>query len=62
MKAYFKAAMLSLTIYENILKFNFLIEGAGGGGGGVLDILTVYAGVLKRSFIDVKKDEGVAIL
>ena len=31
-------------------------------GGGVLDILTVYASSLKRSFIDVKNDEGVVIL
>ena len=34
MKGYFKAAMLSLKIYENILKFNFLI----GGGGGIRHI------------------------
>ena len=27
MKAYFKAVMLSLKIYENILKFNFLMGG-----------------------------------
>ena len=27
MKGYFKAAMLSLKIYENILKFNFLMWG-----------------------------------
>ena len=26
-------------------------------GGGVLDILTVYASFLKRSFIDMKNDE-----
>ena len=26
-KAYFKAVMLSLKIYENILKFNFLMGG-----------------------------------
>ena len=52
MKGYFKAAMLSLKIYENILKFNFLI-----GGGGVLDILAVYANTLKQSFIDVKNNE-----
>ena len=51
MKGYFKAAMLSLKIYENILKFNFLI------GGGVLDILAVYANTLKQSFIDVKNNE-----
>ena len=34
MKAYLKVAMLSLKIYENILKFNFLMRG-------VLDIVTV---------------------
>ena len=28
-KAYFKAVMLSLKIYENILKFNFLMGGGG---------------------------------
>ena len=39
MKRYFKAVMLSLKIYENILKFNFLI---GGGGAGVLDIFIVF--------------------
>ena len=27
MKAYFKAVILSLKIYENILKFNFLMGG-----------------------------------
>ena len=54
MKAYFKVVMLSLKIYENILKFNFLM-------GGGLDILTVYASFLKRLFIDLKNDEGVAI-
>ena len=50
MKAYFKAMMLSLKIYENILKFNFVMWG----GVGVLDILTVYASFLKRSFINVE--------
>ena len=30
MKAYFKAVMLSLKIYENILKFNFVMWGGGG--------------------------------
>ena len=58
MKGYFKVVMLSLKIYENILKFDFLIGvgvGAGGGGWwGVLDILAVYANTLKQSFIDVK--------
>ena len=37
MKAYFKAVMFSLNIYENILKFNFLM-GWGmecGGGRGI---------------------------
>ena len=55
MKTYFKVVMLSLKIYENILKFNFLT------GGGGLDILTVYASFLKRLFIDLKNDEGVGI-
>ena len=41
MKAYFTAVMLSLKIYENIRKFNFLM------GGGGLDILTVYASFFK---------------
>ena len=57
MKAYFKAVMFSLKIYENILKFNFLM-----GEGGGLDILTVYPSFLKPSFIDVKNDEDVVIL
>ena len=39
MKAYFKAVILSLKIYENKLKFNFLM---GRGGGCELDILTVF--------------------
>ena len=62
MKAYFKAVMFSLKIYENILKFNFLM-GWGmecGGGRGIRH--TVYLSFLKRSFIDVKNDEGVVIL
>ena len=55
--------MLSPKIYENILKFNFLMgRGVEYGGGGGLDILTVYLSFLKRSFIDVKNDEGVVIL
>ena len=44
--------ILSIKIYENILKFNFLM-------GGVLDILTVYASFLKRSFIAIKNNEGL---
>ena len=47
MKAYFRAINLSIEIYENILNFNFLM--GEGEGGGVLDILTVYASFLKRS-------------
>ena len=39
MKACFKAIILSIKIYKNILKFNFLMEG----GMGVLDILTADA-------------------
>ena len=31
MKVYSKAVMLSLRIYKNILKFNFLMRGRGGG-------------------------------
>ena len=46
MKEYLKAIILLLTIYENILNFNFLI--GGGGGGGILDILTVYTSFLRR--------------
>ena len=42
MKAYFKAVILSIKTYEDILKLNFLMGGGGGGGGAVLDILTVY--------------------
>ena len=33
MKEYLKAIILLLTIYENILNFNFLIGGGGEGGG-----------------------------
>ena len=29
MKAYFKAVILSIKTYENILKFNFLMKGGG---------------------------------
>ena len=57
MKAYFKAIILSLKIYKNIQKLYFLMGGGGvggAGGGSVLDILTVYANTLERSFIDVK--------
>ena len=57
MKAYSKAVILSLKIFENILKFNFLM----GEGGAGLDILTIYASFLKRSFINVKNDEGMVI-
>ena len=35
----FKAIILSIKIYKNILKFNFLMDG----GMGVLDILTADA-------------------
>ena len=31
MKACFKAIILSIKIYKNILKFNFLMDGGGGG-------------------------------
>ena len=53
MKLYSNTVILSLKIYEKILKSNFVMEG-GGGGGGVLNILTVYAFTLKRSVIDVE--------
>ena len=33
MKACFKAIILSIKIYKNILKFNFLMDGGRGGGG-----------------------------
>ena len=59
MKKYLETVILSLKICENILKFNFLV----GGGGGVLDIIhtNCLRKFLKRSFIDVKNDEGVVI-
>ena len=40
MKAYFKAIILSLEIYQNILNFNFLMGEGGvcGGGGGIRHI------------------------
>ena len=58
MKKYLETVILSLKICENILKFNFLV-----GGGGVLDIrhTNCLRKFLKRSFIDVKNDEGVVI-
>ena len=34
MKAYFKAVILSIKTYEDILKLNFLMGGGEGGGGG----------------------------
>ena len=58
MKAYSKAVILSLKIFENILKFYFLMGEEEEGG---LDILTIYASFLKRSFINVKNDEGMVI-
>ena len=42
MKAYFKAVILSPKIYENILKFNFLVGVGWVGRVGVLDILIVF--------------------
>ena len=58
MKRYFKAVMLSLKIYENILKFNFLIGGGGERGGGGRGIRHIYCfhNFLKW-FIDVKNNE-----
>ena len=53
MKACFKAIILSIKIYENILKFNFLMDG--GGGMGVLDILTADA-MKCRNFYRYKKE------
>ena len=53
MKRYFKAVMLSLKIYENILKFNFLIGGRGGRG---IRHIYYFHSFLKW-FIDVKNNE-----
>ena len=55
MKTYFKAVILSIKIYENILKLNFLI-------GVIKHIDCLLKFFLKRSFIDVKNNEGVVIL
>lgn len=57
MKACFKAIILSIKIYKNILKFNFLMDGGRGGGGGmgVLDILTADA-MKCRNFYRYKKE------
>ena len=52
MKRYFQAVMLSRKIYENILKFNFLMR-----EGGSIRHIDCFHSFLKRSFIDVKKDE-----
>ena len=57
MKAYSKAVILSLIIFDNILKFNFLM----GEGGGGLDILSIHASFLKWSITNVKNDEGMVI-
>ena len=56
MKKYLETVILSLKICENILKFNFLV----GGGGGIRHTNCLRK-FLKRSFIDVKNDEGVVI-
>ena len=56
MKRYFKAVMLSLKIYENILKFNFLIGGGGEGGGRGIRHIYCFHNFLKW-FIDVKNNE-----
>ena len=50
MKQYFKAIILSLKINENILNFNFLM-------GGIRHIGSFH-GFLKRSFVNVKNNEG----
>ena len=55
MKRYFEVIILSLKIYENILRFNFLMGAGGGGGGGIRDIDCFYR-FLKRSFNNVKND------
>ena len=55
MKACFKAIILSIKIYKKILKFNFLMDGAEGGGMGVLDILTADA-MKCRNFYRYKKE------
>ena len=59
MKRYFEVIILSLKIYENILRFNFLMGGGGvgGGGGGVrIGDIDCFYRFLKRSFNDVKND------
>ena len=62
MKAYFKAVILSIKIYENILKFNFLIPlPPPSPSSPQLGMLTVYASFSKRSFSDVKNDQGMVI-
>ena len=44
MKAYFKAVILLIKSYENILKFNFLMGESGGGAAGIrhIDCLGKY--------------------
>ena len=61
MKAYFKVVILSIKIYENILKFNFLIPPPPPplSAPPHLGMLTVYASFSKRSFSDVKNDQGM---
>ena len=56
MKADFKATMLSLKIYENILKFNFLIRG---GGFRHTDCLCKF---FKAVIYRYKNNKGVVIL
>ena len=54
MKAYFKAIILSIKTYENMLKFNFQM---GGCGEGTLDILIVFIVFWSGNFIDVQSNE-----
>ena len=58
MKEYLKAIILLVTIYENILNFNFLMGGGRGGEGeGGIRRIDCFHRFMKWSFINVKNDE-----
>ena len=55
MKVYFKAVMLSLKIYENILKFIFLMGGGALDIGGILGVFRLFRQVFKLVIYGCKK-------
>ena len=55
MKVYFKAVMLSLKIYENILKFIFLMGGGALDIGDILGVFRLFRQVFKLVIYGCKK-------